>query len=314
MYYYFFSDVKRAIFLSGVYLGVTGNEPKKCDVLNKNTFIEAVSISNPNDSFRFVLSDEIINNPPKDLVVTDLKGGYLLHFKSRCVLDEFKIIAQEKSLDAVITVFSENGIRLSIENAGDFYATTIYENVESAKIKRLSNKRLVLIAFSLKNYGERIMIFDLEGKIKKLYDNKVTSHTLDKELRVKTSFKDIKKHVTELTLDFFNNEIIETSRVITHDENFNKTKILPSLIPYVFLEDLLVGDDYLEYLSEDIKQKKESLKEYLGAFCAVIPPPLFRNSNEIGLVFKKTENKYYVEYVTFTIENSKITNLKKLEY
>ncbi len=314
MYYYFYSDTPRAIFLSGVYLGVTGNEPKKCDVLSPNAFLEARSTVSPQDCFSFILSSEIIKNPPKDLAVTDLKGAYLLHFKSRCAFSEFKVLKQEKFNDAVATVFLENGVRLSIESVSDFYALTIYDNVESAEIKRLNDKRLIFVSLSLKDFGERIMIFDIGSKIKKLYDKKVTSHDLDSDLVTHTKIKDIKKHVISTTLTFSGAEIIEKDRKITFDKDFSRSKLIDEIIPYAFLEDFLVGDNYLEYLSNGVKEKASSLKDYLGAFLAVIPPPLFRAPEEIGLVYKKAENLYCVEYFIFTIENHLISNLKKLDY
>ena len=313
MYYYFYSDVARAISISGAFLGVTSLEPKKCNITTKNAFIEAVSLENPKDDYHFVLDDKLLSYPPSGLIITDLRGGYLLHFKSFKCTTEFKVIAQEKMQDAIVTVFCDNGVRISIETTCDFFATTIYENVLSAQIKRLNDSRLVLVSFELENEF-RILIFELNKKIKKLYDKKVTSFTLDKELKTTVVFSDIKKHAITTTLDYCSGDIKEINVEISAKKDLKHDKIINELIPYVFLEDFLVGDNYQDFLSSEIRQKSDCLKTYLGEFRAVIPPPLFRDSNEIGLVYKKTEQQYYVDYFTFTVENNLISNLKKLDY
>ncbi len=312
MYYYFHSASPRAIFLSGAYLGTASETPKKCNVSSNNAFIEAVSLDNAGDDYRLILNSNSLENPPQGVIVTDLKGGYLLHFKDKPNNSEFKILAQEKYADAIITVFLENGLRLSIETERDFFATTIFENARDAQIKRLNDKRLILVSITL-NKGVYIMIYDIKDKIRCVYNNQVSSFCLNETLSVITDFKDIKKHVLTEVLDYDGEKIITKSTTLTAKKSDGEIKILPEILPYLFLEDFMLGEDVSRYISCDILRKTDSLKEYLGEYIAVITPPLFRAQNEVGLIYKKSESTFFVEYYTFTIENDKIVNLNKLD-
>ncbi len=314
MYYYFQSKNKMAIKLSGVYLGTTGSEPKKCDLLSRDTLIEALSLDGVCDNFCFTLSTELLLNPPEYLTVTDLKGGYLLYIKERYTSEDFKVLTQEKFSNATVTLFFDKGLRLSIETCEDFFAKTLYEKVQSAEIKRLNDSRLVLIALSLNGGYKRLLIFRLDQKIRLIFDKKVKEYILDKDLTVIEKLSDIKKHQITTVLDFDGEKIKEKSVSVNFSDDFNYDKVIEEVIPYVFLEDFLVNHEYLYYLSENIKGKAKNISTYLKDYCAVIPPPMFRNQNEIGLVYKKTENLYYVNYFTFTLENRKIVNFNKLEY
>lgn len=311
MYYYFSSSSSRAIFLSGAYLGTCSLEPKKCNITSSNTLVNAVSVENSADDYTFILTEKTLNAPPQGVIVTDLKGGYLLHFKDKLSALDFKVLAQEKYSDAIVTLFCDNGLRLSIETERDFFATTIFENARDAQIKRLNDKRLILVSITL-NKGVYIMIYDIKDKIRCVYNNQVSSFCLNETLSVITDFKDIKKHVLTEVLDYDGEKIITKSTTLTAKKSDDEIKILPEILPYLFLEDFMLGDDVSRYLSCDILCKTDSLKEYLGEYIAVITPPLFRAQNEVGLVYKKSESTFFVVYYTFTIENGKITNLKNV--
>ena len=65
-----------------------------------------------------------------------------------------------------------------------------------------------------------------------------------------------------------------------------------------------------EYLDDALKEKKGLLKDYLGDFLGITPPPPFVERDKIGLIYKKSENNYFVNYISFELSNGKIINLK----
>ena len=85
------------------------------------------------------------------------------------------------------------------------------------------------------------------------------------------------------------------------------------LLPYVFVEEYVVGGNFLDLLTENMQKNADKLPSYLGQVLGVMPPPPFRQYNEIGLVYKKTDNLYYVDYLTVEIVNGKIDNIKRTE-
>ena len=86
-----------------------------------------------------------------------------------------------------------------------------------------------------------------------------------------------------------------------------------SLLPdgikaFAFLEELLVGGDFGEFLSTELAGKKDNVKEFFGDFIGVTTPPTFRNPEEVGIIYSTGERTFKVEYATFTFENGKIIN------
>jgi hypothetical protein len=81
-------------------------------------------------------------------------------------------------------------------------------------------------------------------------------------------------------------------------------------VPYAFTEELTVGLLGKEFLDDDIKENADKLHEFFGDFIGVMPPPTFRNSDEVGLIYNDGKNKYKVKYYLFDMKNGKICNIK----
>ena len=95
----------------------------------------------------------------------------------------------------------------------------------------------------------------------------------------------------------------------TRAENGETTddKIALSLLPFAFLESVLLGIDYTQFLSKDLLGKAETLRAFLGEFVAVVPT---RKPNVCGLVRQKADRLYEVESVSLEITDGKITDIR----
>ena len=60
-----------------------------------------------------------------------------------------------------------------------------------------------------------------------------------------------------------------------------------------------------------MKEHADKLKGFLGDFIGVMPPPKFRNPDEIGLIYKISDDRFKVTYITAELNGEKITNIKK---
>ena len=78
----------------------------------------------------------------------------------------FEILAQEKFPYAVITVFKENGLKISIETPKDFYALPLNIEIENATITQFCLGSKNLIAVSLNEKKPYLLIFDVQDKVK----------------------------------------------------------------------------------------------------------------------------------------------------
>ena len=79
------------------------------------------------------------------------------------------------------------------------------------------------------------------------------------------------------------------------------------ILPYAFFESILIGADYASLLSDQLKEKAEHLKDFLGEFSGVV---LTEKPNVCGLVRKKSERLFEVDEYAVEIENGKISDVK----
>ena len=78
MYYYFSADYTAGLKLNGKYLGLIDSSITGVSISNEQTFIEICPINCAERTVNFILNDDFITNPPPCVMITDLKGGYLI--------------------------------------------------------------------------------------------------------------------------------------------------------------------------------------------------------------------------------------------
>lgn len=311
MYYYFRAKFCAVLKIDGVYHGQIDQKLKKIEIKNCDSFIEICPLEVMQFPFSFILNEKFLFSPPNGVSVVDLKGGYLIEFNFLQDNSPFSILSQEKFSHAVITTFKENGLKVSIETPNDFFAETIPFYCKSTSITpfNLSNKRLVAIQF----LGEDVLLncYLLDGKIQKVFSRKVSECSFNNGFSTTENLLDLAKHKLTCSWDFDNDKLVKSKTSISTNENFCINDLKEHLIGYAFLEELFCGGDISEYLADTIKENQSYLNEYFGEFLGVMPPPDFREFDEIGLIYKQSENKYKVEYFKFELKDKKIFNIIK---
>ena len=314
MYFCFSSTHPAVVKIDGIYFGNVYLEPKSCNFDDSHLpFIEICPLNGCSTGMNFFPNEEFLSNPPESVSVTNLKGGYLINLFNPPTKKEFTVIAQEKSPYLVVTVFSENGDKLSIETPNGFYSETFPFCVHSAEIRsiNLDGKDFLLIVCHLDD-GQFINVYDLDGKTIKLFGKEVSDFKTDGQFTTTIYYRDVAKHCVCSTWEYKNGKINEKSRSVTCSDNFDKDKLACEIIPYAFLEELLVGGDVDCFLTGSIMENKNKLKGFFGDFIGVFPPPVFRSFNEIGLIYRKGNNRYSVEYFVFGLDGKKINSIKKV--
>ena len=312
MYFYFSSGFPAAIKFNGIYYGVIHDTVKSCNFEDNFTpFIEVCPLSSSGNTLNFLPEKEFLDSPPDGVTVTDMRGGYLLQFPKKCSSSEFKVIKQEKFPDLLLTVFKENDIKVSIETKTDFFVETINLDLSSVEVKRFSINNKNFIALNFLGEYNTLSVYLIDQKITKVFSREVQSFSFDNGFSTTEVFKDMAKHKVVSEWVFENNTFHSHLKTVTCDPNFKIEKLPLSLLPFAFFEDLLVGADVSEYLGDSIKKNADKLGSYLGKFIGVMPPPLFRNIDEVGLIYPNGKNKYKVDYCTLEFTDRKITNVKK---
>lgn len=309
MYYYFSSFFPAVIKINGVYFGEIFNSVKFINLENEQNFIEICSLDANQKSVNLLLDSNNFNVDNPLVAITDLKGGYLFKFLKTYTLERFLSYKQSKFSRAQLTAFCNEKNFLSIESASDFYVENIDFYFSSVEFIELSNS-LVLAVF----FGEKtlVLVYKIDDKITKVYSAICDEFTVD-SLTLKTNFLDMAKHSLSRSLKLENDKITECDVKLSSRKNLFATRLSEELIPYAFLEEFLVKGDYVQYLGENIKENADKLSGFFDSFIGVMPPPFFREPNEVGLIYKKSENLYYVNYFTFTVQDGRITNLTKVD-
>lgn len=311
MYYYFSAAFPAVIKLNGVYYGSVSDTIKACRFENTVPFIEICPLNGKEGGMNFLLDRHFLNSPPDFASVTDLKGGYLIKFKKKFSNEPFRIVAQRKFPYAIVTVFAENGLKLSIETQNDFFAKNVEFPFETAEIFEANINGLKFLAVCYNGKTKLLSLFRTDGKIEEVFSREIYSYSFNGGFSTTEKFIDVAKHEITVRWDYDGAVLKEKEREVKHSENFSPERLPEKLRPYVFLEELLVGGKIDEYLSESVKENSDKLSSYLGKFTGIMPPPAFRRTEEIGLIYNVGNNKYSAEYFVFEIQNGKICNIKK---
>ncbi len=305
MYYYFLSSYPAVIKLNGIYYGNVHNAVKSCNIEEISPFIEVCPLNGLENPTCFILDQSFISNVPEGVILTDLDGGYLLNFTGGFLSAPFSVIAQQKFSDAVVTVFSENGYKLSIETKNDFFAENLLNKVDSCEISRKEN--LLTVCF----YGQKklVNVYDLSGGIAKIFSREVDSYEFGDRLITVENLSDMAKHKITTEWEYVSGSFKVKSKSVERAESFDEEKLSPKLIPYAFLEEMLAGGECGGYLGGSVKDNADKLSEFLGEFVGIMPPPAFREVEEVGLVYANGKNRYKVKYFKFEVKERKIVNI-----
>ncbi|MBO4251869.1 MAG: hypothetical protein J5911_04315 [Clostridia bacterium] len=311
MYFYFFCEFPAVVKFQGVIFGRVDNSVKFCNLSAPYPLTEICPLSG-GENLNFYPDADFLDNPPENLTVTDLKGGYFLRFNKPRNFSEFKIVEQAKFSGATITAFIENGFKLSLETHSGFYAETLAFSPVSARFIRGEGANADLI-FALFDCGDKKILhaYSLQSPALLLsinadeFNPAITGFTVTERLR------DMAKHVVTHDYRFDGKKIRETGRKVSACDKFDRENLPEKLIPYAFTEEFSCGGDYSFYLADSIKENADKLQSYFGTFLGVTPPPVFRKYDEVGLIYKHAERKYSVEYFSFEIKDKKISNIKK---
>ncbi len=313
MYYYFSCEYPAVIKLNGVYYGLIGDAVKCVNSLDEQTFVEICPISGKYNGVNFMLSKDFLTCEHNLVSVTDLKGGYLLKIKEPTASGEFKIIAQQKYNDAVVTLFNDNGVKLSLETPNDFYADNFDFLVTSGEIFRVDTFSSPVICTVLHGKHDYLSAYLITDKIIKVFYDQVDGYSFSSGISTTKKYVDILKHTVTCEWALSNATLTVKESHLTYGKELNLDKMPELLIPYAFFEELLVGGKVSEFLSDDMQKNERLLKGYLGDFIGVMPPPTFRDVSQVGLIYPNGKNGYTVNYYKCAIENKKISNISKCE-
>ena len=258
----------------------------------------------------FILNDDFFIAPPHCVILTDLDGGYLIKVTPCFNTLHYAVLAQKKFPDLLVTAFNDNGHKLCLENGLDFYNERIYHKVNSVEIVKDICSISNLVAIIFKGENLLVSVYDVKEKITKIFTKLCDDVQFNDNLVIRQDFLDIAKHSLTSYYTFSDNKFTLSNATLKVKNDFCLSNLNTSILPYAFLEHFMLGGDISEYVGKNILDNKEQLRGYLGNFLGVMPPPLFKDIKEVGLIYHERDNLYSVKYFSFELEDRKIVNVR----
>ncbi len=299
---YFLSSRPCALMLGGVYFGMTDTFERFAEIEPKdNVFVEFI----PEGALpiAFFINEKLRFSPPEHCEIYLLKDGVAVFARDFPPSDfSLHVVAQERFLDNLVTVFRQGSLQISLETSKGFFVAPLSPCFETCVIRSESG----LFFLEGKN---AVAVFTAAGKcvlFEEVLEYKVENNTLTATLPL----SDSRRRVAECEWALTEDGCFQTSFKIRQEsgaETGDASSATDELLPYAFFESVLIGADFSAMLCEELKEKAEHIKAFLGDFVSVT---LTNDPHTCGLVRKKKERLYEVCYFTAEVKNGKIADIR----
>ena len=292
---YFLSSQPCALTLNDVYFGITDTFERFAEVCPTDKIYAKFS---PEGALPigFFITEALLHTPPNGCEVYILRDGVAVYAKDFPPSDfTLRPITQTRDGNRLATVFSQGNLQLSIESASGFFTATLPPSFSTCNI-RFHEDFLLL-------EGDGILaLFTQLGKpllLERIREYSLTGNTLNATLPLSDCLHRYAR--CEWTLQ--GDECRLTRFSLTQAD----TQPVDGLLAYAFFESILIGADFTPFLADELIPDKENIRAFLGDFTAVT---LTNEPTVCGLVRKKKDRLFTVEYYSVEIQDGKLVDVK----
>lgn len=299
MKFYFLSSRPCALKLGGVYFGLVDEFARSVEISpNEKVFVEFIPENAP--SITFFITEEIRFSPPKFCEVYLLKNAVAIYARDFFSNDLRLIPILQKSFDqTLVTVFFQGCLQVSIESEKGFFVQALPHRFKPINISFQSG----LIFLEDKR---SLIAFTLDGQ--QVFHEQILTYSFEKErLNATLPLLDSKKRYADGSWILSEDGVKNERLTILQAKQSNEDLLPNELLAYAFFESVLIGADYVEFLSPNLRKKAPALKGFLGNFKEVLPT---EEENACDLVYPKSERLFEVKRFRVEIENGLISDLK----
>ncbi len=292
---YFLSSTPCALTLNGVFYGVTDSFERSAELALSDRIYAQFSPEG-GAPIGFFITEEITSRPPAGCEVYLVKDGVAIHAYDFPPVDfTLRPLTQKREGDRLATLFFQGKLQLHVESERGYFNATLPPFFAPCNIQFHGNLLLL--------HGENALgVFTLDCRpllMEKALSFEVDGELLRATLPLSDSLGRYADCVWRLSKD------CELKEFALREES---ERALPEgLLAYAFFETVLLKGDYSAFLSDELRADGEKIAAFLGEFTAVL---LTENPKECGLVRKKGERLFVVEYYAVDIEKGKITDVR----
>lgn len=307
MFYYTFCATPCALKFNGEYLGKVDENLSFIDV--DDGFLEFIPIDSTFLPINCFLDKDHLNNN-KFVQIIDLYGGFLIipSFSKR-VDPDFKMIGKRRfdfAKPTEICCFSQCGIKLCVEREGMMLFESLPFTPEDIRFETARHNGIDYVVAICVGKRSLIIGFAFTDKIEVVFRSLCDGYGFEKNrLSVLENKRDVLKHTVSAVWEFGQQVKPVSYSVTRKKQSFTLNK---SLFAYAFFEEILINGDCSDFLTPRLKPKARELKEFLGNFIKVLPPPHFKPDDLLTLLYNDK-----VEYVKLSFENGLIDNLSIID-
>lgn len=288
---FFLSEEPCALFAGGAYLGVVDGFERSAELDPADClFLEFI----PNSRYlpvRFVFDENFLIDPPEQIELYFLENAVCIRAAGFVRADQsLTVLFQQRFQSAMLTLTLQGKLQL-------FFSGKTSKLIDLPNC--LSDCKAEETAFGYLLRSENAFaLISFTGELLLASEGKVISK--EKTLVAEVPFHDCLQH---------------TALCEWKDGVLVSCKIRSSLPPtqatlaLALFESLLIGADCVPFLTEEMREKAEFLREFLGDFCSVA---LCEKPDKIGLVYKRRERIFSVRYFRVETEGEKIKNILPL--
>lgn len=299
---YFLSSKPCALTVNDAFFGVTDLFERFAELrLADNLFLRF----SPQDALPvgFFFNENIRFQAPQGVEVYFVKDGVALYVKDFPPSDyTLRPVAQNTDGGTVVTVFIQGNPQVSIQTPTDFFNDTLPPSFTKCDVTFVDGLIFLASPTQLAVYtrqGKRALLESVREY--QIQDGMLTAtlplnDALGREARCTYALSDAGLERTAFSI----------SQRLSKDGTQNAAAIQEELLAFAFFETVLIGGDFAAFLDEELQQKADSLRAFLGNFTAVIPTS---EPNVCGLVKPVGERIFDTAYYTLTIKDGKICDI-----
>ncbi len=288
---YFLSEKLCSLMINGVYVGLVDGFERSVELDPADGMWCSVSpCGGEYLPFGFRLNEDFLLSPPPQTELYYTEHGVAVYFCRFLRADQsLRVLRQERLGGTLLTLTLQGKLQLMIENETGFHMAELPDALENCSFSVRRDGILLSAenAFALLSRTGETLILS-EGKL--LGDGET--------LQAEIPFHDSLGHTA---LCEWKDGKLAGCSIRAAGEPSAATFAL------ALFESALIGADVRPYLAENLAEKADSLKEYLGDYRSVV---LTEDPAKVGLAYPRKERVYDVRYFSIEVTDGKVSNIK----
>ncbi len=296
---YFLSSQPCVLTLNGAYFGVTDLFERSADVcLNDNLYAEFL----PENALpiRFFITEKLRFQPPDGCDVYLLPDAIAIYAHDFPPTDStLRVVKQEKVDDCLVTLFFQGRLYLSVQTEKNFFNATLPPSFAHSDL----HFHCGLLLLSTPN---ELAVFTKDGK--RLLQEKILSFSVENdELSARLPLSDRLGRYADCRWRLSETDCVQTAFLLQEKQSAEtENPVSDGLLAYAFFESVLIGANFADMLSDELRADADKIRAFLGDFVGVT---LTDKPTRCGLVRRKENRLFSVDYFEIAAKDGKITEI-----